>query len=142
MQAPDHVLIPSVKPGHSIDVSLRMVTPAKPGRYTGYWRLCTPDGNRFGQRLWVDINVTDPSVAEEAAIRVEAPAPLVQKHEEPAVTVPAPAPVAAPTRKKVDFKWRAEIESLADMGFTDEAKNAQLLEAHSGNLEEVINALL
>lgn len=118
-----------------------MVSPAKAGRYTGYWRLSTPDGNRFGQRLWVDINVADPSVTAEAAIRVEAPAPLVKKHEEPAVTVPAPAPVASKP-KQVDFKWRAELDSLADMGFTDESKNTQLLETYEGNLDAVVNALL
>lgn len=143
MQAPDHVPIPSVKPGHSIDVSLRMISPNKAGRYTGYWRLSTSDGNRFGQRLWVDINVTDPEVAEEAAIRIQAPAPLVKKQEAAPVTVPAPAPVKPSVHfaPEVDAKWQTELESLADMGFTDKERNVELLDQFKGDLNAVVNAL-
>ncbi|KAF1334879.1 Phosphatidylinositol kinase, partial [Globisporangium splendens] len=150
MQAPESVLIPSVLPGSSIDVSLRMVTPATAGRYTGYWRLCTPNGTRFGQRLWVDINILAPGDAENVAAgtaphRVAAPAPVVTQNVASRVQVPAPAAVVVPAPKKPteeELRWAAELQSLADMGFTDKDRNILLLAQHNGDLNAVISSLL
>jgi next-to-BRCA1 protein 1 len=150
MQAPESVLIPSVLPGSSIDVSLRMVTPAKAGRYTGYWRLCTPNGTRFGQRLWVDINILAPGDAENVAAgtaphRVAAPAPVLMPNAALHVQVPAPAAVVIPAPKKPteeELRWAAELQSLADMGFTDKDRNVLLLAQHNGDLNAVISSLL
>ncbi|TYZ68936.1 hypothetical protein PybrP1_012198 [[Pythium] brassicae (nom. inval.)] len=149
MHAPESVLIPSVLPGSSIDVSLRMVTPAKPGRYTGYWRLCTPNGTRFGQRLWVDINILEPGDAAQAGsdaapIRIGAPAPIVTPNATANVRIPAPAAVVVAETKPTEqeLRWSAELQSLADMGFADKTRNTSLLEQHSGDLNAVISALL
>jgi len=49
-----------VLPGEEIDVAVDMVAPAEVGRYIGYWRLCTPGGRRFGQRVWCHIQVARP----------------------------------------------------------------------------------
>jgi next to BRCA1 gene 1 protein len=95
LQAPDSVPVPSVKPGSSIDLSLRMLTPSAAGRYIGYWRLCTDDGTRFGQRMWVDVNVVDPLGGGE--VRVPAPEPIVRQNQVPDVCIPAAVPVVAPT---------------------------------------------
>ncbi|RLN49585.1 hypothetical protein BBJ29_008547 [Phytophthora kernoviae] len=146
MQAPESVLIPSVLPGKSIDVSLRMVAPAKPGRYTGYWRLSTADGNRFGQRLWVDINVMEAEqVATDASkeIRIGAPAPISSKSAE-AVSIPAPAPLVMtePKKSEEELRWAAQLQILVDMGFTDSARCTALLTQHDGDMEAVISALL
>jgi len=54
----------TVPAGSEVDITLNLVTPAKPGRYVGFWRLRTSDGKKFGQRLWVCIHVTSPD--EEA----------------------------------------------------------------------------
>lgn len=40
-----------------IDVGVDFVTPAKPGGYVSYWRLASPTGQMFGQRVWVFIQV-------------------------------------------------------------------------------------
>uniref|UniRef100_M4B4F0 UBA domain-containing protein n=1 Tax=Hyaloperonospora arabidopsidis (strain Emoy2) TaxID=559515 RepID=M4B4F0_HYAAE len=145
MQAPESVLIPSVLPGKSIDVSLRMVAPAKAGRYTGYWRLSTPDGNRFGQRLWVDINVMDPeelvpSVIDAAEVHVDdtAAAVVLTGVETPT----APTSVVVETESKEVLRWSNELQVLVSMGFTDETRNLALLSQHEGNMEAVITGLL
>ncbi|KAF0935884.1 hypothetical protein E2562_036522 [Oryza meyeriana var. granulata] len=44
-----------------IDVAVDFVAPARPGRYISYWRLASPSGQKFGQRVWVHIQVEDPS---------------------------------------------------------------------------------
>ncbi|KAH7474613.1 hypothetical protein KRP22_003709 [Phytophthora ramorum] len=148
MQAPESVLIPSVLPGKSIDVSLRMVAPSKAGRYTGYWRLSTPDGNRFGQRLWVDINVMEPEEPATVAvdtkeIRVNAPAAVISTAGE-SINVPAPAAVTnnEPKESEEELRWTNQLQALADMGFTDKARNVALLIQHVGDMDAVITGLL
>uniref|UniRef100_A0A0D9VHR8 ZZ-type domain-containing protein n=1 Tax=Leersia perrieri TaxID=77586 RepID=A0A0D9VHR8_9ORYZ len=44
-----------------IDVAVDFMAPARPGRYISYWRLASPSGQKFGQRVWVHIQVEDPS---------------------------------------------------------------------------------
>jgi len=62
MGAPDSVEIPGpVLSNQELDISVGLVAPAEPGRYTGYWRMCTLEGKKFGQRLWVSITVANSS---------------------------------------------------------------------------------
>lgn len=61
MNGPEYVVVEgSVDTNQEVDISVPLVAPAKPGRYTGYWKMRTPDGRKFGQRLWVTIVV--PSI--------------------------------------------------------------------------------
>jgi len=60
MSCPETVPLPADGPvatNAEIDVSVNLVAPEKPGRYTGYFKLSTPDGRKFGQRVWVSIVV-------------------------------------------------------------------------------------
>ncbi|XP_017218783.1 protein JOKA2 isoform X1 [Daucus carota subsp. sativus] len=41
-----------------IDVAVDFTAPVHPGRYVSYWRLSTPSGHKFGQRVWVIIQVS------------------------------------------------------------------------------------
>ncbi|TJX32921.1 hypothetical protein E8P77_35470, partial [Soehngenia saccharolytica] len=47
--------------GHPIDeeldAAIDFVAPMQPGRYVSYWRLMAPSGQKFGQRVWVLIQV-------------------------------------------------------------------------------------
>ncbi|CAI5716979.1 unnamed protein product [Hyaloperonospora brassicae] len=146
MQAPESVLIPSVQPGKSIDVSLRMVAPAKAGRYTGYWRLSTPDGNRFGQRLWVDINVMDTeeltpvSTGGAEEVRADNASAAVVPSEVEGSTVATPS--VAETESIESLRWSDQLQVLASMGFANETRNLALLTQHDGNMEAVITDLL
>ncbi|CAM8881197.1 unnamed protein product [Rhodiola kirilowii] len=40
-----------------IDVAVDFVAPELPGEYVSYWRMSSPSGLRFGQRVWVAIQV-------------------------------------------------------------------------------------
>ncbi|KAL3819281.1 hypothetical protein ACJIZ3_005186 [Penstemon smallii] len=44
-----------------LDVSVILKAPKLPGQYTTYWKMSLPSGETFGQRLWVIIEVGDPS---------------------------------------------------------------------------------
>lgn len=46
-----------------VDVAVNFITPELPGRYISYWRLSSPSGQKFGQRVWVLIQV-DASVSK------------------------------------------------------------------------------
>ncbi|KAJ0239716.1 Protein NBR1 [Hirschfeldia incana] len=40
-----------------LDVKVEFVAPESPGRYISYWRMASSNGAKFGQRVWVLINV-------------------------------------------------------------------------------------
>lgn len=44
-----------------LDVAVDFVAPNLPGRYVSYWRMASPSGQKFGQRVWVLIQVRQPS---------------------------------------------------------------------------------
>lgn len=44
--------------GTEIDIAVDFVAPEHPGRYISYWRMSTALGQKFGQRVWVLIEVT------------------------------------------------------------------------------------
>jgi Ig-like domain from next to BRCA1 gene/Zinc finger, ZZ type/PB1 domain len=56
----DDVLLPCMKPGEEKNISVTCVSPSKPGRYNSYWRAIDPTGNRFGQKLTIQINIAQP----------------------------------------------------------------------------------
>jgi len=65
---PEFVPVPGdgpIQPGQEVDISVSLVSPAAPGRYIGFWKLCTPEGRKFGQRLWVSVVVPSTSSSDE-----------------------------------------------------------------------------
>ncbi|CAK9047786.1 Protein JOKA2 (Protein NBR1 homolog), partial [Durusdinium trenchii] len=57
--------LPAIAPHSILNINLRLVAPAQPGRYVGYFRLMTRNSqHRFGHRLWVDITVPMPRFYE------------------------------------------------------------------------------
>ena len=40
-----------------LDVAVDFTAPQSPGRYISYWRMATATGQKFGQRVWVLIQV-------------------------------------------------------------------------------------
>ncbi|KAK9278849.1 hypothetical protein L1049_028428 [Liquidambar formosana] len=40
-----------------LDIAVDFIAPDRPGRYTSYWRMASPSGQKFGQRVWVLIQV-------------------------------------------------------------------------------------
>lgn len=54
----DGVAVEQRAPGEEFHVSVTMTTPPLSGRYIGYWRLRTADGQNFGHRIWADVLVT------------------------------------------------------------------------------------
>jgi len=53
------VEVPLAAPGEAVNVSVPLMMPTQPGRYTSYWRMMTPhpESAKFGHRFWVTVNV-------------------------------------------------------------------------------------
>lgn len=54
----------ALEPGKDYPFTVLLRTPPREGKVISYWRLTTPDGIRFGHRLWCDVNVQEPKVVE------------------------------------------------------------------------------
>jgi len=76
LNGPERVVIKGeVLPGQEVEVSVPLITPAEPGRYVGYYRMVTPDGVKFGQRVWVSFVVRRdggaPSTSTSSNLEIE-----------------------------------------------------------------------
>nr|CCA25537.1 phosphatidylinositol kinase putative [Albugo laibachii Nc14] len=125
LQAPDNVLVPHIAPGNSIEICIRMIAPDQVGRYTGYWRLSTQENVRFGQRIWVDINVIDSnmSLSNCASLTPKLFYPRVTPKQFDDTSVNVVSDIKAETRAE-KVKWKTEQCALCEMGFIDSTLGA------------------
>jgi len=143
--ASEEVAIASPVPtGAEIDISVNMVAPEQPGRYVGFWRLANAEGRKFGQRIWVKVDVVCSSSSSDEEPKSAAPsydnledevaASFIEIKEEKEVPPAEPAP-SQPTMAEL-------LRKLKDLGFTDVGKNIPLLKKHNGGIHAVITELL
>jgi hypothetical protein len=105
------VEVPLAAPGQAVNVSVPLVMPTQPGRYTSYWRMMTPhpQSSKFGHRFWVTVNVvaqvTPPSV----------PVPQGQPRAFPGQIIRAPPP--PPTVQGLRGIFPAPPSASAPPGF-------------------------
>ncbi|KAL8154165.1 hypothetical protein V2J09_011925 [Rumex salicifolius] len=57
------VPVAGLYPENEVDVAVDFIAPELPGRYISYWKMASPSGQKFGQRVWVLIQV-DASLSE------------------------------------------------------------------------------
>lgn len=157
--------VPPLPPGEALDIEVKLRAPASAGRYTSYWRLQQPNGERFGHRFWLDITVQTPSGQLARQIRNTAQAgvdiaqqavtaagialarqlnPSAQAPSTPQST-PTPEPTLAPsTVHSMSGRplqpWRTERTQLEAMGFND-VPDAVLNECN-GDVAAVVEKLL
>jgi len=106
----------TLAPGQEKDISISMITPAKQGRYVSYWRLNNPvTDKKFGQRVWVMINVVCDSSSSSGDEKDE---------------------------QEVIKKYGAALRQLQDMGFTDYKRNVKYLIKTDGNVTQAVKKLL
>jgi len=62
LQAPHRVKLQhhgKVALGSEVQLAVDLVAPQRAGRYIAYFRLITPSGKKFGQRIWCTLNVVE-----------------------------------------------------------------------------------
>ncbi|KAI1429170.1 hypothetical protein F5Y12DRAFT_710384 [Xylaria sp. FL1777] len=62
----------ALNPGQEFPFTVLMRTPDRDGKVISYWRLTTPDGIKFGHKLWCDVTVQAPPKAEQAKAQLPA----------------------------------------------------------------------
>lgn len=65
-----------------MQVSVTLITPPLSGRYIGYWRLRTAEGQNFGHRIWADVLVTGGTadlVDENTLVRPQTTVPKYER---------------------------------------------------------------
>ncbi|KAI1749822.1 hypothetical protein F4782DRAFT_511631 [Xylaria castorea] len=72
----------ALNPGQEFPFTVLMRTPDRDGKVISYWRLTTPDGIKFGHKLWCDVTVQAPMKAEQAEAEVPAVAESETEVEE------------------------------------------------------------
>jgi next-to-BRCA1 protein 1 len=112
-----------VAPGQEAGFTVLMRTPSKPGTCISYWRLTTPNGGKFGHRLWCDINVQEPAPVVKEEIKSEAEGsqmifPKLEK-ESPASSIHVES--QAPTEEVQDEA--DEFDDFVDESLDDETED-------------------
>jgi len=170
LSAADSVAVPAVNPNEEIEIAVDMVAPSKSGRYIGYWRLAQADGNRFGQRVWIDIVVAAPGTEAEhtassfaqpqqptshmetemetivpspepVSVPVPVPVPVSEPVPVP-VPVPAPVPVSVPVPDLPPKPVNPLVEQILGMGFENADRIEQLLTKNNNDVVRTIQDLL
>jgi hypothetical protein len=137
MGAPEFVPVNKVvMPGEEIDVSVHMVSPSRAGHYQAYFRLCYGP-KKFGQRVWIKINVACTSEAED-----EDSAKIVKGVESLVVDDDIAAPPPSGIDGASGSPDEALLQKLRDLGFVDHSRNQALLAKHGGNIDFVVDELL
>jgi len=162
-----HFVVPtSVNPGEEVEAGVVLTAPRNGGRYVAYFRLATPQGSNFGQRLWADITVAEEedhgwdvvgdSVSSAdtfvASVDVEssnvATAPImsvapsdvivedVDVNEEEVEAVPVYPQQIAAH----ESKYGRELFALREMGFSDLNVVIPLLQRHIPDPETMTDA--
>ncbi|KAL4584885.1 hypothetical protein LXL04_009495 [Taraxacum kok-saghyz] len=71
-----------------LDIAVEFSAPQLPGRYISYWRMASPSGQKFGQRVWVliqvDASMKDLGQSQPPSINLNMPP--VTNPEETSVT--------------------------------------------------------
>eukprot|EP00163_Fabomonas_tropica_P031941 TRINITY_DN77_c0_g1_i4.p2 TRINITY_DN77_c0_g1~~TRINITY_DN77_c0_g1_i4.p2 ORF type:complete len:289 (+),score=95.19 TRINITY_DN77_c0_g1_i4:2400-3266(+) len=158
--------VPVVAPGDDIEISVDLIAPELPGRYTSYWRLLNPKpySTRFGHRVWADILVVEPeqakrppseyelvdvpksnasaapSTASSASASNAAPASAPTSNVSEPMDVSGDAPTSAPQVE--DAVYAQHLATLREMGFENDYENKRLLRHHEGNLARVVQDIM
>jgi hypothetical protein len=120
--APESVKeVPRAEAGTTVEVSATIKLPMTPKQYTGYYRLATEDGKKFGPRFWVDVIVVadTESLPEKKIASVPIPekkTPVPEKKATESVPVPESVPQAkaAELEKVIKVAPETKVESVSE----------------------------
>merc|ERR1712137_804182 len=98
LQAPHRVKLQhhgKVALGSEVQLAVDLVAPQRAGRYIAYFRLISPSGKKFGQRIWCTVNVVENDDLNEQHFMSSDNKPI--DATVPAAVDAAPAPVLPKT---------------------------------------------
>lgn len=154
-----------VNPGEEVEAGVVLTAPRNGGRYVAYFRLTTPHGCSFGQRLWADITVAEEEdhgwdvVGDSVSSTGTFVASAKDSENVPLVPVilPAPSdvivedvdveddaieavPIVSQHIAAHESKYGRELFALREMGFSDLNIVIPLLQRHIPDPETMSDA--
>jgi len=160
------IAVPLAAPGEAVNVTVPLVMPHQPGRYTSYWRMITPHPTnaKFGHRFWVTVNVVPaPASApvigqlntrelDTPGVIIRPPPPTVRQTNQYLVGSPQPvasAPVRPPPPPPpaneeliVAPEFEEAVAQITEFGFSDIDKIVKILKEVNGDTSAAIDKLL
>jgi len=132
---PERVLeVPRAEPSAVVSVSVEIKLPMVAKQYTGYYRLATAEGKKFGPRFWVDLIVVVPSnVEKEAKKELEKESEKLDKEVEKQTnldiknveSLKAPTPATDVQIQIIPSTSESVRDNQDDVKQTQDAKNQQ-----------------
>ncbi|KAF3436927.1 hypothetical protein FNV43_RR19680 [Rhamnella rubrinervis] len=151
---------------NELDIAVDFTAPELPGRYISYWRMASPSGQKFGQRVWVLVQLSgfEPEFAPKTS---ESSVPeLIDVNVQPEVDVDFLQPCSSmstieplpPIQQRLWLRLRPAVEAeetsannagvenillkeLAEMGFKQVDLNKEILRLNEYNLEQSLDDL-
>ncbi|XP_041996579.1 protein JOKA2-like [Salvia splendens] len=132
-----------------LDVSIHFISPNHSGRYISYWRMASPSGEKFGQRVWVIIQVEAPAIEEESPRETLRNLNLNLPPPPPIFKLPPPPPRRTPIAsipESIELRKKSLMEDkllgeLKEMGFEQVDRNKQLLRMNGYDLDQAVGDL-
>ncbi|KAI1434181.1 hypothetical protein GGR50DRAFT_687783 [Xylaria sp. CBS 124048] len=127
----------ALNPGQEFPFTVLMRTPDREGKIISYWRLTTPDGVKFGHKIWCDVTVQAPSKPGQTETNVahddEDETDVLEESEPTALTesrmiIPTlehESPLVSVHESQLEIDLAAEADTIAlsgddeDEGFED-----------------------
>lgn len=116
LQAPHRVRLPvqgEVAIGSEVQANVDLVAPEQPGRYIAYFRLISPNGKRFGQRVWCSIHVVTPEAEDQETFFTTAASVSTKAPQAPEAAAPVEKEQVVSSSEKTTPKTVPEKESLS-----------------------------
>lgn len=107
MGASEQQLTQRVAPEDEYVWTVSMVAPAKPGRYTAFFRMQTGHHVRFGHKVWADVKVVE---AKPVAAQEQAPLQMPRLVAQEPLAEPAGEPEAAQAPAQSAFEEGGDVE--------------------------------
>jgi len=134
LSADESVIIDrEVLPDETIDINFAFTAPSKPGRYISHFRMARPDGQLFGQRIYIDIIVDEKPLKD---------CELEESKENEETTVEESPKEEEMAPKEYNGVYADQIKILEAMGFTNTEHCLDILESTHGDLSQAIEKLL
>ncbi len=111
--------VPAVAPGATTDISVEMVAPTAPGTYKSVWQLQSPEGQLFGNRIYAQIVVPEPTPQPSPTVPPTPVPPTVTSTPTPWATViatlilPTVPVVLMPQTLTLETASRGQVEANA-----------------------------
>jgi len=140
----------TVKPGEVTYIHAMFNVPkVDEGSFSVVYRLCDPNGKKFGPQLKTVINVVpakqeeEPAEEEEEAPRASVASSLAtaRTYEEELLEEVEAEEEAAPAPIVPAFQYEAELQTLKAMGFADTEMLKGMLVANSGDVQATVALL-